>query len=487
MRLKEILGHPCGFGNLFSRLEIQSSYARACLLECEMMTEEAPLRSCFGEISCCCELLRIADNRLAFDHLLLKLQTLKDIRNTIDRLGSGETLDDIELYELKFLGLLSIEVRNLVKQLKLSSVAEIPDLEKVVSVLDPDGLCVATFYVYDSYSEQLASYRAESRRSESFDEDLFLKINTLETEIRAKLSASLQGDAALLFETQKALAQLDILLAKSNMLLKENLVIPEIGCDGATSFQGLFHPEVKHALAEEGKAYQPVDISFGGLPVLIIGANMGGKTVVLKAVALSQFMCQFGFGVPAIQARIALKDEICFCIGDHQSITEGLSSFASEMRQIDALIRLSRKGCRVLALLDEPARTTNPTEGTALVRALLPILASSGVSAGDASAGVSAGATSAGVSADASAGVSADAFAGTSSGATTNTDVLLATHYVIPFDGKHRCLKVVGLEGDHMNYALTEVNAGEVPLEALNIASRLGVDAEWIKAAAKLL
>ena len=172
---------------------------------------------------------------------------------------------------------------------------------------------------------------------------------------------------------------------------------------------------------------------------------MGGKTVVLKTLALCQFLCQFGFGVPAAQARVALKEEVCFCIGDHQSITEGLSSFASEMRQIDALIRLARQGSKVLALLDEPARTTNPTEGTALVRALLPILS------------------------------------------TPQTDVLIATHYVIPFDGKHRCLKVKGLENGSMNYTLTEVNEGEVPLEALNIATQLDVDPEWIREAEKFV
>ena len=172
---------------------------------------------------------------------------------------------------------------------------------------------------------------------------------------------------------------------------------------------------------------------------------MGGKTVVLKTVALCQFLCQFGFGVPALQAHVALKDEIHFCIGDHQSVAEGLSSFAAEIRQTDDVIRAARKGGRLLVLLDEPARTTNPVEGTALVRGLLQVLRPLPVC------------------------------------------LLLATHYAIPSEpGQHR-LKVNGLVGDHMDYALTEVEGDSVPLEALRVAERLNADVEWMRAAAAFL
>ena len=172
---------------------------------------------------------------------------------------------------------------------------------------------------------------------------------------------------------------------------------------------------------------------------------MGGKSVVLKSVALCQYLCQYGFGIPAVQARIALKDEIHFCIGDHQSVTEGLSSFAAEMKMTDGLIRASRRGVRLLALLDEPARTTNPTEGTALVSALLQVLCRRGVS------------------------------------------LLMATHYVVVGDHNCRCLKVKGFAQGKMDYSLIEVGNGEVPLEALRVAEQLGVDSEWIAAARSCL
>ena len=96
---------------------------------------------------------------------------------------------------------------------------------------------------------------------------------------------------------------------------------------------------------------------------------MGGKNVVLKTLTLCQYLFQYGVGIPAKNADIAVKDEVYFCIGDEQSIEKGLSSFAAEMKNIDAVIKASRGKRKLLALIDEPARTTNPKEGTALVSA----------------------------------------------------------------------------------------------------------------------
>ena len=164
---------------------------------------------------------------------------------------------------------------------------------------------------------------------------------------------------------------------------------------------------------------------------------MGGKTVVLKTLTLCQYLFQFGFGIPASEACIAIKDEIMFCIGDEQSIEKGLSSFAAEMKNIDAVIKASREDRRLLALIDEPARTTNPTEGTALVQALLKVLA------------------------------------------TKQMSLVMTTHYDIE-PGSAYCLRVKGFDNGLMNYSLVEVNGGDVPHEALNIAQSLGIDPEWI-------
>ncbi|MBR2772276.1 MAG: hypothetical protein IKD78_09770, partial [Bacteroidales bacterium] len=49
------------------------------------------------------------------------------------------------------------------------------------------------------------------------------------------------------------------------------------------------------------------------------------------------------------------------------------------------------------------------------------------------------------------------------------------------------CLRVKGFDNGAMNYELVEVQDGEVPHEALNIAESLGIDSEWISEARRFL
>ena len=441
MQLKEYLESPCGLDYMLEQTELQSAYARQVLMETPFCTQCQELSAVYAQLRAFHAACADAEKGLVLDLLRVKLMGLKDIRRTLSRLAASECLDDLELYEVKFLALSASESAALLQRLGLSEQLPFPEVEEVIRILDPEGLRMATFYLYDAYSERLAVLRRQWREAGGLPEELMLQVSAEEAEIRQRLCAQLRPFAHELEAAQKAMAQADILLAKAELMRRYGLCIPEISEEGGCRYQGLFHPKVRDLLAAAGREFQPVDISFDHRPTLIVGANMGGKTVVLKSVALCQYLCQFGFGVPAVQARIALKEEVRFCIGDHQSVTEGLSSFAAEMKQMDALIRAARQGRRLLALLDEPARTTNPTEGTALVSALLQMLRQQGVS------------------------------------------LLLATHYVIHGDEGCRCLKVKGLAQGRMDYALTEVRHGEVPLEALQVAEQLGIDPEWMAAA----
>ena len=282
------------------------------------------------------------------------------------------------------------------------------------------------------------------RRNPDQQDDLLLRASELEEGVRKDLSGQLHPFATAIEMAQIALAQIDVYLAKAKQMKQMGLTFPTISNDGTSRYVSMFNPQVKNALAVHGRSFQPVDIAYCKQPTLITGANMGGKTVVLKTLTMCQLLFQFGFGIPAASAQIAVKDEIYFCIGDEQSVEKGLSSFAAEMKNIDAVIKASRKNKKLLALIDEPARTTNPTEGAALVTALLTVLAGKDMS------------------------------------------LVMTTHYDIE-PGEARCLRVKGFENGEMDYQLVEVQDGEVPHEALNIAQSLGIDSEWINIARNLL
>jgi len=428
---------------MLDQLELQSGFARRWLLNSPMMTSSEDIAASYAVLQ------RFADfvNRvepLFINTLNHKLCGLKDIRTTIKNLYNHAVLDDIELFEVKHLALLASDVNKLLDEHDMADVVVIPSLDKVIAILDPDGLKIATFYIYDSYCAQLKDLRSQMRQHPEQQEDLLIQASELEDDVRQDLSRQLHPFAAAIEQAQLALAQIDVDLAKAIQMKQMGLAFPMLSDDGSTRYQAMFHPQVKAALADRGREFQPVDIAYGEQPTLITGANMGGKTVVLKTLTLCQLLFQFGFGIPAASARIAVKDEIYFCIGDEQSVEKGLSSFAAEMQNIDAVIKASRENRKLLALIDEPARTTNPTEGAALVTALLQVLANKDIS------------------------------------------LVMTTHYDIE-PGKARCLRVKGFENGSMDYQLVEVQDGEVPHEALNIAQSLGIDSEWITTARNLL
>ena len=443
MKLRNVIESPCGIRYMLDQLELQSGFARRWLLDSSMMTDVDVIKASYGVLQ------RFADfvNRvepLFINTLNHKLCDLKDIRTTIKNLHNGAVLDDIELFEVKHLAILASDVAKLLAQHGMADVVEIPDLGEVISILDPDGMKIATFYIYDSYCAQLKDLRAYMRQHPEQQDDLLLQASVLEDGVRKDLSRQLHPFATAIEQAQETLAQIDVNLAKAIQMKQMGLTFPVLSQDGTTAYKAMFHPQVKEALASRGREFQPVDIAFGGHPTLITGANMGGKTVVLKTLTLCQLLFQFGFGIPAASAQIAVKDEIHFCIGDEQSVEKGLSSFAAEMKNIDAVIKASRENKKLLALIDEPARTTNPTEGAALVTALLQVLAG------------------------------------------RDMNLVMTTHYDIE-PGDARCLRVKGFENGTMDYQLVEVQDGEVPHEALNIAQSLGIDNEWITTARTLL
>lgn len=444
MQLRKLIDSPCGLRFILDELCTHSSYSRKLLLESTMMHDRESIEKSYSVLKEFYHVVENDDNKNTIQTLQFKLCKLKDINNTISRLSSSTVIDDIELYEVKSLALLSADVKNILEKLNLINVIEIPTLDDVVRILDPDGLRIATFYIYDSYSEELAVLRKKLKEKDFYQEEIYNKVMEVEDAIRAKLSEALKPFVHDLCEALNTLADVDLNLAKALQMKELGLCFPTISNDNVATYKGIFHPEVKNILDKEKREYQKVDIQFGMKPVIIMGANMGGKTIVLKTLAMSQYLLQFGFGIPADSAEMMIYDEIFCLTTDDQSLNKGLSSFAAEMKNIDAVIKASHDDKKILALIDEPARSTNPTEGTALVSSLVKLLQDKTMS------------------------------------------LIVVTHYNIK-TYNNKCLRVKGLENGKMNYELVETHEGEVPHEALNIAESLDVTPQWIQMAKDIL
>jgi DNA mismatch repair protein MutS2 len=125
-------------------------------------------------------------------------------------------------------------------------------------------------------------------------------------------------------------------------------------------------------LLAQGIAVVPFDLEMGPdeRTLLVSGPNTGGKTVLLKSLALISTLVQSGVPAPvAAGSRVAVFDNVFADIGDEQSIEASLSTFSAHLKNLSEILVAATP--QSLVLVDELGSGTDPIEGAALGGAIL--------------------------------------------------------------------------------------------------------------------
>ena len=469
--------------------------------------------------------------RRAFNNILAHM---KDLRTSIRRTMEGFILTEVELFEIKILLFL---IRDLNKFMVDNNIpffenTEINRMESLERLLDPEDTKISTFYIYDAYSHDLKelrekrnrvdkaikveknkikekvkkeldisfrpdnsitiskdkkdllktledhpylSYKSETYMNLTFaikpsDEIISLERQTIllkdkeekeEQKIREDLSKEINKKRKAIYMNMANIGRLDLLIAKTKYALDIEGVKPEIKEEKGIHIIDGVHPQVDDFLKTRKLDFTPISIDLKEGVTCITGANMGGKSVSLKLTGLLSAMAQYGLFVPAKSMTLGLNKYIKSSIGDMQSTDSGLSTFGGEIKIVsEGIARAHERG---LILIDELARGTNPEEGYAISKAIVNYLKDK------------------------------------------ESITLLTTHYDNVANSEEIVhLQVVGLSkinildlfgkvdidekmdfiNKYMDYRLIEVKkTKEVPRDALNIASIMGLNEEIIKLA----
>ncbi len=93
--------------------------------------------------------------------------------------------------------------------------------------------------------------------------------------------------------------------------------------------------------------------------LFLTGANMAGKSTLIKSVGSAVFLAHIGMGVPATQMKLTLFDGLLSNINVVDNIAKGESFFFNEVQRIKNTIDKINNGKKWLVLIDELFKGTN--------------------------------------------------------------------------------------------------------------------------------
>lgn len=325
--------------------------------------------------------------KVVYDKISMLLCQMKEIRGTLRRIKAMECPDHVELFELK-------NYLQRVETLRplLDQVNEVAHLQGIVlhestpalAVLDPEETRSRGFYIPDNATQKLREIRQAKKEieeqlhqasTEAQKEELRARRTRIcaeeeseEMKVRKAMGEKLAPMVDDLLTDTDTVGRLDFLIQKAFFAVRYGGVRPEI-TERELEMEDMTNPELQDLLEEKGRKFVPVSISLRSGATVITGANMGGKSVAMKTLALNVLLLQAGFLVCAKKAKMPLFSSVKMLFDDLQSIQSGLSGFGSEIVEFQKALDEVEEGFS-LFLLDEFARGTNPDEGAVIVQAV---------------------------------------------------------------------------------------------------------------------
>ncbi|MEP7212232.1 MAG: DNA mismatch repair protein MutS [Acidobacteriota bacterium] len=198
------------------------------------------------------------------------------------------------------------------------------------------------------------------------------RISQIENELFRKVREEVRLHTPKLQSTARALAALDALASLAETAVKRNYSCPVLHDGDSIEIRSGRHPVVEAYLNE---AFIPNDLFMNNSTdrlLIITGANMGGKSTVLRQIALIQILGQIGSFVPAASAKLPIVDRIWTRVGASDDLASGRSTFMVEMIETATILHNSTP--RSLILLDEIGRGTSTFDGLSIAWAVAEYL-----------------------------------------------------------------------------------------------------------------
>ncbi|MGI9107017.1 MAG: DNA mismatch repair protein MutS [Pyrinomonadaceae bacterium] len=198
------------------------------------------------------------------------------------------------------------------------------------------------------------------------------RIREIEATIFAEVRAQVASETKRLQMTARSLAMLDVLSALATTAVRQRYHKPSLHDGDEIEIAQGRHPVIE---ATSEATFIPNDLYMNNSTerlLIITGPNMGGKSTILRQVALISLLAQIGSFVPAERARLPVLDRIWTRVGASDDLSRGRSTFMVEMTETAAILHNATP--RSLVLLDEVGRGTATFDGLSLAWAIAEYL-----------------------------------------------------------------------------------------------------------------
>ena len=190
----------------------------------------------------------------------------------------------------------------------------------------------------------------------------------LEIEIFQALREEVLSALSLLLKLCHFWGRIDLFSSLAYTAIENNYVKPKFS--SKLHLVNSRHPVLERKTFQE---FVPNTIEMApGETLILTGPNMGGKSTLMRQVALTVLLAQSGCYVPAEEATLPVFHKMFTRMGASDSLSKGLSTFMVEMKETNEILKKSDP--HSLVLLDEIGRGTATFDGMSLAQALLEFL-----------------------------------------------------------------------------------------------------------------
>ncbi len=297
----------------------------------------------------------------------------KNIRLTLDKIKNCNSVDSVDLFEVKVQALKTMQLFLVLDTSKF----KLNDVTRVLEILDPTGEKNYTFSIFGKFDEEydkiikrkkeiekvIASVSGQKIKHLKLERDKIIVEELRRSELVLKLIVSSLSECIdSMINNIEIIENIDIKIAISK--LYENYNFTATKFSDKISIRGGYLPLV----SDNVNHYTSLDIDVSSGSTLITGANMGGKSTILKNIAFQVLLTMHGFLPLATSFSMPFINNVMY-LSSFEDTTHGLSRFGNEITMLSNYLDLMNG--KTLFLVDEFASSTNPAEGYLFVKTLI--------------------------------------------------------------------------------------------------------------------